>query len=368
MQGLAPVCLLLVGLAAALPAAANPGAADYIIRQNGAPVKSLAAPGATARPATMPPAARPAVPLAAPAAQAARIAVLLPLQEAGLRDAAEVVKKGILAAHATDGGPELVMFDTDGHNVPNRYRDALAAGVRVVIGPLTRENIVQLAPQVSVPTLALNSLERVTSNPKLYALSLNVDNEARQLARQLREDGRVRPLVLTGASALDRRLAAAFSGEWKVLNAGKAPASSTRDDPQLAARLHDADSVFLALADDSDVPAASGDLPRYATSQLATRGATPAQLAGAHLVDMPWFLMPEHPAVKRYPRPAEALTRSTERLYALGIDAYRLAVQMQDKPLAAGFRLDGVTGDLKLARDRQFNRELPVTVLDGAKP
>lgn len=59
------------------------------------------------------------------------------------------------------------------------------------------------------------------------------------------------------------------------------------------------------------------------------------------------------------------MTPQTERLYALGIDAYRLAVQMAAARPGAVIRLDGVTGDLKLGRDRVFERQLPAGVMGG---
>jgi outer membrane PBP1 activator LpoA protein len=66
------------------------------------------------------------------------------------------------------------------------------------------------------------------------------------------------------------------------------------------------------------------------------------------LLDIPWQLEADHPAVMVYPRlivPVDK-KRSTDmdRLYALGIDAYRVArlVAMQRKQ----FELDGVTGKL----------------------
>ncbi|WP_280954889.1 penicillin-binding protein activator [Paludibacterium denitrificans] len=78
---------------------------------------------------------------------------------------------------------------------------------------------------------------------------------------------------------------------------------------------------------------------------------------------MPWFLMAQHPAVKRYPRPTQAMTLQTERLYALGIDAYRMAVQLARSRSSANLRLDGVTGDLRVGKNRVVERQLPVSIM-----
>jgi hypothetical protein len=60
-----------------------------------------------------------------------------------------------------------------------------------------------------------------------------------------------------------------------------------------------------------------------------------------------------------YPR-AENFSIEQERLYALGIDAYRIATVMVQNPrLGEGGVLDGVTGQISLA-DHQFQREMAV--------
>ena len=81
-------------------------------------------------------------------------------------------------------------------------------------------------------------------------------------------------------------------------------------------------------------------------------------LNGVTFVDMPWVLMPDHPAVIAYPRLQGVFTSyEQERFYALGIDAWRLAQAL----LASGFNeagtLDGVTGYLSPGPGHQFVRE-----------
>lgn len=186
-----------------------------------------------------------------------------------------------------------------------RYRAAVADGVNVVIGPLSREAIAQLAPAVTVPTIALNSIDRqAAANPKLFSLSLVVEGEARQLARLMRDDGRVNPLLVEGGDALSQRLAKAFADEWRALT-GKDAQRRPFDGGNLPALLEasgQADALALALdaAQAAKLKAAlTPDMPVYGTSQLNIGGNQP-ELAGVRFIDMPWFLMPDHPAVKRY--------------------------------------------------------------------
>ncbi|MFO1299481.1 MAG: penicillin-binding protein activator [Burkholderiaceae bacterium] len=60
---------------------------------------------------------------------------------------------------------------------------------------------------------------------------------------------------------------------------------------------------------------------------------------------MPWQVQPDSVSVMAYPKPAD-LHMELQKLYALGIDALRLALQL----LAGGTEvdLDGVTGRLRL--------------------
>jgi len=186
------------------------------------------------------------------------------------------------------------------------------------------------------------------------------------MAHVMHDDGRSHPVVFGAADGLSRRLVQAFGEQWKK-ETGEAP--RVLDWPlsaSLTDALSEADAVFVAMAS-ADAAALKAALPPsmtvYATSQLNSRQPE-AALAGVRFIDMPWFLMTAQAEVRHYPRPSATLTVQTERLYALGIDAYRLAVQMAGgKWSAAGLRLDGVTGNLKLGRDRQFERILPLAVM-----
>jgi len=73
-----------------------------------------------------------------------------------------------------------------------------------------------------------------------------------------------------------------------------------------------------------------------------------ADLEGVRLLDMPWQLQADHAAVMTYPHLAkkneQRISPDIERLYALGIDAYRVAANVAIKQ--TDFTLDGVTGKL----------------------
>jgi uncharacterized protein len=116
--------------------------------------------------------------------------------------------------------------------------------------------------------------------------------------------------------------------------------------------------AFLALdaRQAGGVRAALDPLPLYASSQAYSPDAAIAgALAGVRLLDMPWLLQHDHAAVMVYPRPAYD-DPDLQRLYALGIDAWRIGQALLARH--NDITLDGVTGKLTLGRDRHFTREL----------
>ena len=115
------------------------------------------------------------------------------------------------APHAA-GAP--VSGDRRSQQLIASYRQALAAGARLVVGPLTRNavNALAAAPHlITVPTLVLNVPERPGANNtnanRLYVLSLQVEAEARQAAQLALSEGRRKAFTVSDASQFARRSA-----------------------------------------------------------------------------------------------------------------------------------------------------------------
>ncbi len=248
-----------------------------------------------------------------------------------------------------------------------------------MVGPLIRSAVTAIAAgDVSVPTLALNAPEgNVPNRPNLHVLSLQIEAEARQAARLAHREGRRNAYIVSGDSPLLKRLHAAFTDEFTKLG-GKpvaefayntSPAELTR--LRQAAELRVADMVFLAL----DARQARAVRPYleplavYASSQIYSGDGGPAagiDLAGVTFFDMPWLLQRDHPAVMIYPRVDFRGEADLERLYALGIDAWRIGQALLARQ--ADLSLDGVTGKLTPGRDRQFVRELVSARIGSNQP
>jgi hypothetical protein len=280
------------------------------------------------------------------------IALLLPIRSKIFARHARALREGFMAAAKSQSQPllpvrEYPVSEAVDETLKN-YRSAIAAGAKVVVVP--------------VPTLALNIPDQTGRVPgNLYMLSLQVEGEARQAAQLAYRDNRRRAQIIVSGTPVQRRTQAAFSAEFSRLG-GTVLAEAIPPDPSRlkSAARNDADRVFLALdhEDARIVRAYLGTMPAYATSSVnaGDRGALAAfDLANITFVDMPWLLEPDHPAVMNYPRP-EPGSADIERLYALGIDAWRIA-----QLLLAGARelkLDGVTGELKLGPEGIIERTL----------
>lgn len=293
---------------------------------------------------------------------------------------ANLVQQGALAAEqrlGDEGTPKLRLYATDeaDDEAVQAYRQAVADGAVGVIGPLTRGAIQKLAQtgSLEVPVLALNALDDIARPVNLFALGLSVEAEARQMAALIYGEGYRQPLVLGPEGALQKRMREAFAVEWRARSGNLPAVVVTGNDRNALGRLPiqigelKPDSVFLAANTNAARllrPYLGGALPIFATSQAWSGLFGPVgsnvDLIGVRFVDMPWLLDPHHPEIAVFRRPDKPLLSDLQRFYALGIDAYRLALQLLVAAPGAIIELHGVTGILRLTDNGQFNRELQV--------
>lgn len=256
------------------------------------------------------------------------------------------------------------------------YQQAIESGAVAIVGPATRAGVTAVAAQatIAVPTLALNTAEKVVVNENLYYFGLTLESEARQIARLARAEDLHAASIVASDSPLSKRLSQAFSEEWKSrggqITEVKTFVGNTAELADLP--FEPGNMVFVAAtADKARVfrPFLNAVLPVYATSQVFKGNGDQMvnyDLRDINFIDMPWILQPDHPAVMIYPRATPALEIDMDRLYALGIDSYRLLQIILNRHLAT-LPLDGVTGIVRLnAAGHQFEREaLPAIFRQG---
>lgn len=297
------------------------------------------------------------------------LGLMLPVESSQLGEAAQVVKAGFDAAAAADGSVETsFMALRDESDTTAAYQQLVANGATFIVGPLTRQGAAKLAANSKLPTLVLNALDKAPpAGSKVWSLSVTIETEAQQIARMMRDDGSQQPLILFDNDSLSQRLRQAFAEEWRN-RTGKSARElnvSALTTDQLDIELRIADAVFLAL-DTKETEATRAllnpALPAYATSLANVRNPGPA-LIGLRLIDMPWLLIPNHPETRLIARPANPLNKATERLYALGVDAYRLGAALASSKNPSQIRLGGVSGDLRIGKGWVVQRDLPGSVI-----
>jgi hypothetical protein len=342
--------------------------------------------GAQAQPAAP---GKPAEPAAKPA-----LMLLLPAQTSGFAQPAEALRQGFFAASKVGREPvtlQVVEIDDSSEQLATALASARERGVGVVVGPLPRAavNDVIEGRRATTPMVALNFPDADGAAPAdMLAVALSLEVEAQRIVNVAlaefvgtrRADDRPRVAVVSRPGGLERRIAQAYVNalraagdvpvqvEWSTEAAGRAAALLAT--PSLEA-------VFLALTA-RDAAQLRALIPReaqiFGTSLLyagdpraSPEAATLAHdLDGVRFTEMPWLLQPEHPAVMIYPQPSPPLSTELARLYALGIDAYRVAIAWMKGERR--FDLDGVTGQLRIDRAqslRVVRTPLVATYRDG---
>ncbi|WNW11698.1 penicillin-binding protein activator [Pseudomonas sp. DTU_2021_1001937_2_SI_NGA_ILE_001] len=337
-----------------------------------------------------------------------RIALLLP-QEGPLANVAKALREGFLAAHyqaqqAGQNPPAIQVFDSSRvTSMDDFYRQAKAAGVQLVVGPLEKELVKQLSsrPQLPITTLALNYSDSPTAGPQeLFQFGLAAEDEAREVARRAWSEGKRTAVAMVPKGEWGDRVLTAFNNSWRAKGGtlvaveridqpvdlarqiadmfqlrsseGRAQRLQAATGSQVAtqpSRRQDIDFMFLVATPQlaqqikpTMVFQYAGDVPVYATSQLFTNSNDHAQymdLNGVRFCDTPWLLNANDPlrqqVVAQWPQAAGSLGR----LYAMGVDAYRLAPRLTQLKALPDSRLDGLSGSLSLNQNRRVERQLP---------
>jgi outer membrane PBP1 activator LpoA protein len=340
-----------------------------------------------------------------------RLALLLPLNGA-LSDAANAIRDGVFAAWydtpAANSRPSIQVYDsgTTAEETVAAYQQAVTDGAQFIIGPLRKDSVHALAvlPQLAAPVLALNQIEDTALfNNALFQFGLAPEDEAREVARLAWREGFTRTIALLPDTDWGERVYAAFAAEWQLLGGDILEAErydNTRTDhgkiisnvlnledskarkQQLSRHLgtklefeprrrQDVDFVFLAASSRQARLIRpqlrfyrASSLPVYTTSRVYNGlpdAAKDADMNGIIFCDMPWILESggsfdhlQQTINNSWPNNASRY----RRLYALGIDAYRLTPYLGELGNNMFAAYHGVTGNLSLGARGHINRSL----------
>ena len=337
-----------------------------------------------------------------------KIALLLP-QDGQLASVAKALREGFMAAHyqaqqAGQNPPAIQVFDSSRlTSMDEFYRQAQAAGVQLVVGPLEKNLVKQLnsREQLPITTLALNYSDAGNEGPpQLFQFGLAAEDEAREVARRAWADGKRSAVAMVPKGEWGDRVLDAFRKSWQA-KGGTLIAAEHVDQPvelaqQVAdlfqlrksegraqrlqstvgtdvaaqpSRRQDIDFMFLAATPQQAqqikptmVFQYAGDVPVYATSHLFTNSNDHAQymdLNGVRFCETPWLLDANDPLRQQVTAQWPQASGSLGRLYAMGIDAYRLAPRLGQLKTMPDSRIDGLSGSLSMNPGRRVERQLP---------
>src|SRR5690606_21242351 len=143
------------------------------------------------------------------------------------------------------------------------------------------------------------------------------------------------------------------------------------------ARRQDIDFIFLAATPQQAQQIKptlafqyAGDLPVYATSHLYTGGHNPTQyqdLEGIRFCETPWLLEANDPLRQQVDRQWPQAAGSLGRLYAMGVDAFRLAPRLSQLQALPDSHVEGLSGTLSLNQAQRIERRLPWAEFRGGQ-
>jgi len=334
----------------------------------------------------------------------AHVALLLPIT--GRQAAAATnVRDGFMTAYYQTPEAQrtpINVYDTGETGIAEAVGRATQEGADIIVGPLTRDEVVAAAGLVTrrPPILALNFLPPSQPAPTgFYQYALSPEDEARLAARRILADGHRNGIAIVPSGDWGTRVLAAFKQELEagggglfastaldssmtdysdtittVLRISDSSARHRRLESILGTKLQfeprrrgDLDFIFAPAQANIERLLRpqlrfhfAGSVPTYATSDAFEPDPHNNQdLEGLMFPDMPWMLGSDLADAVRnalqnaYPNGGGP---RRNRLFAFGFDAYRVATALHGG--ATNIQVEGLTGRLTLDPDRRIHREL----------
>ncbi len=337
------------------------------------------------------------------------VALLLPLSGPFAKDG-RVVEAGFFYARASQSTPDfdVMVYDSSrDENVVKTYRNVVSQGqLDFVVGPLLKENVAELAGfGLDVPALVLNYLpaETVLSDNEIYQFGLLPEDEVKQVAAEILENGHRYVVVIQQNDSYGERLDAAFTRHFvsaggivreKVLLSDEA-----RDFSSVVKelyRLNDSEERNRRVMDTigeetqftprirSDIDATvllvtglqlellfpfikyhyADKLPVYAVvsnAYIFSGTVAKPDLDGLIYPEIPWLLATD------VDFPTGVFSDEYARLFALGHDAYFLVSRVRQMDID-GIEADGLTGKISMLEGGRLYRHLGLAQFKGGYP
>ena len=317
-----------------------------------------------------------------------------------------------VATTSANPGAELKIYDTSAQPLDQVLAQVQQDGASIVVGPLLKNNVEALMKSnTTLNVLALNQPEQVQNRANICYFALSPEDEARDAARHIHEQGKQAPLLLIPRSTLGDRVANAFAQEWQTLGGGVVLQQKFGSAAELRAGVNGGAGIALngspvsaSLPQQQSVTIGGLTIPAPPTDAQISGGgkvdsayivATPEEIAfikpmiamrngsqsgatlyassrsaqgtagpdfrlemeGLQYSEIP-MLAGSNPQLMQQALGAVRNDYSLARLYAMGVDAWALANHFTQMRQVPGFELNGNTGDLTADQDCVINRKL----------
>ena len=317
-----------------------------------------------------------------------------------------------VATTSANPGAELKIYDTSAQPLDQVLAQVQQDGASIVVGPLLKNNVEALMKSnTTLNVLALNQPEQVQNRANICYFALSPEDEARDAARHIHEQGKQAPLLLIPRSTLGDRVANAFAQEWQTLGGGVVLQQKFGSAAELRAGVNGGAGIALngspvsaSLPQQQSVTIGGLTIPAPPTDAQISGGgkvdsayivATPEEIAfikpmiamrngsqsgatlyassrsaqgtagpdfrlemeGLQYSEIP-MLAGSNPQLMQQALGAVRNDYSLARLYAMGVDAWSLANHFSQMRQVQGFEINGNTGALTATPDCVINRKL----------
>lgn len=322
----------------------------------------------------------------------------------------QAIKSGFLSGYQyadPSTRPQIKIYDTSAYaDMTTLYQQAIEEGADFIVGPLFKEEVRQFRTQpdgfFSVPLLALNQISEnnlSTLPSRFFQFSLSPEQEAEQLAKKIITRHKYYPILVVPPNDWGKRFASAFEKQITALNGTLIDIIYTHPAQNLGQlikkkfeldssqarirqisnmlgkkieaeprRRQDLDSVVLAISPQQARQIKplldfyyAYDLPVFGSSNIYSGIPNPSKdtdLNGIQFCDMPWFIHPNQTDYAQRGGQIQALPEQQARLFAMGVDAFNLTLQLKRLSHDAQSSYLGLTGKLSLGQDNMINRQL----------
>ncbi|MWN06228.1 penicillin-binding protein activator [Gilliamella sp. Pas-s95] len=161
-------------------------------------------------------------------ANAKKVALLLPLNGSS-RIFGETIRQGYINAikfFPQEPQQNVMVLDTTSASMDILIQQAQENNVELIVGPLLKHEVTkikELAP--AIPILALNKVDNeTTSVNKMCFFALSPEDEAKDAANHIYSQNRVKPLLLVPQTDLGQRVAQSFAEQWSQVSANNSQA------------------------------------------------------------------------------------------------------------------------------------------------